>query len=302
MTGFPWRTRCRITRRHYLPAYAIVVRVNAYDAQPVITSPANPRVKWLVGLRKRRARDAEGVTVVEGFEELTLALDAGVRPLALYFCPDLVADDTRLSTVERVAAGGIEVVELGKAAFEKASYRESPDGWLAAVPTPGRAVSELAVGPDPLILVCESIEKPGNLGAMLRTAEAAGVDAVIAASPLADWGNPNVIRASKGTVFALPVAAASSTEVAAWLRERHIQIVVASPGADALVTDLDLTCGTAVVVGAEHAGVSAAWLELTDHAARLPMFGRSNSLNVATSAAIVIYEALRQRASTTSTR
>ncbi len=273
-----------------------------------ITSPANPRVKWLLSLRKRRVRDDEQVAVVEGHDELVLALEAGVRPRLLATCPDLLGEDAA-AIVDRVRSLGAEVVTMGAAAFAKASYRESPDGWLAVVPDPARTLADLepvleaatAVGRRPLLLVCEAVEKPGNLGAMLRTAEAAGVDAVISASPVADWGNPNVVRASKGTLFALPVAAAGAEQVVTWLRSQGIRIVIATPDTDVLVTDLDLTRPTAIVVGAEHDGVSALWFDAERTgpdatAAKLPMMGRVNSLNVATSAAIAVYEAVRQRA------
>ncbi|MBA2561026.1 MAG: RNA methyltransferase [Propionibacteriales bacterium] len=265
------------------------------ELRPEITSPTNPRVKWLVSLRKRRTRDAERVTVLEGFDELTLALDAGVTPRQLFWCDAFGPNPAGPSTLQRVAALGCDVVALGAAAFDKASYRESPDGWLAVVDNPETALDELVLGRVPLVLVCEAIEKPGNLGAMLRTAEAVGVDAVVAASHVADWGNPNVVRASKGTVFAVPVSSASSTEVVDWLRRRGLTIVVASPDADDLVTDVELAGPTAIVVGSEHAGVSSHLRRCADKSAALPMVGRVNSLNVATSAAVLLYEAVRQR-------
>lgn len=261
----------------------------------VITSPANPRVKWLVSLRKRRVRDAEGLMIAEGYDELRLAVDAGVRPHSLFHCPLLAGDAGRLRLATELRAQGTAVVELSRAAFAKASVRESPDGWLAVVPTPGQTLDTLRLSDRPLLLVCDAVEKPGNLGAMLRTAEAAGVDAVIAAAPVADWGNPNVVRASKGTIFAVPVAAASSADVADWLRLHGVAIVAASPQTDTLVTDLDLTRGTAIVVGAEHAGLDKFWLEEADAIATLPMVGQVNSLNVAAAAAAIVYEAVRQR-------
>ena len=268
------------------------------QASRVITSPANARVKWLSGLRRRRSRDVEGVTVVEGYDELKLALDVGVVATELFYCPELVRDGSRLALIERVQSLGGAVTQLGPAAFAKATYRESPDGWIAVVPEPSRPLRELELpsGRPALVLVCEAIEKPGNLGAMLRTADAAGVDAVIAASPVADWGNPNVVRASKGTVFAVPVASASTAEVVGWLAKRQLSVVVATPLTDTLITIVDLTGPTAIVVGAEHEGISTTWLEAADQTAKLPMHGHVNSLNVATSAAVVIYEALRQRA------
>jgi TrmH family RNA methyltransferase len=260
-----------------------------------ITSTANPRVKWLAGLQRRRQRSAAGATVVEGHDEIALAVRAGVSVNTLYWCPSLVRDTARSSLVEDLGARGIELVPLGRAAFDKVSYREHPDGLLAVVPDPTRRLADLELGDRPLVLVCESVEKPGNLGAMLRTAEAAGVDAVVAASPVADWGNPNVVRASKGTLFAVPVASASAEEVLAWLRSSGLRVVVATPDAPVLVTDADLTTACAVVVGAEHAGVSTVLRAGADLSVRLPMLGQVNSLNVATAAAVTLYEAVRQR-------
>ena len=260
-----------------------------------LTSVGNPRVKHLVGLRRRRQRDQLGLMLVEGYEELRLALSAGVVPITLYFAPELVRSDWDLATVTEVAALGSEVVQVSAKVFEKVAYRESPDGWLAVVRTVPTDLAALRMGPNPLTLVCESVEKPGNLGAMLRTADAVGVDAVVAAQPITDWGNPNIVRASKGTVFSVPVAAADSTDVLAWARQRSLRVVAATPETDTMFTDLDLTGPTAVAVGSEKHGLSAEWLESADARVRIPMFGRANSLNVATSAAIILYEALRQR-------
>ena len=259
-----------------------------------ITSPANPRIKQLVALRHRRARDRAGVTLVEGYEELDLALSAGVRPLTLYVCPDLAGDATQPMT-GRVAGLGAEVIRVSRPVFAKIAYRESPDGWLAVVPAVPAGLSLLDPGPRPLVLVCEGVEKPGNLGAILRTADAAGVAAVIAADPVTDWGNPNVVRASKGTVFSVPVASATSAEVLAWIANRSLALVAAAPDGDVLLTDADLSGPAAIVVGSEARGLPAAWLDRADTRVRIPMFGRADSLNVATSAAILVYEAVRQR-------
>lgn len=259
-----------------------------------ITSPTNTQIKWLVNLRKRRSREAERVTVVEGLAELSLAIDAGVVPLQLFYCPALARDPELL--LSRIDQGSTRLISVSEPAFGKASYRESPDGWLAVVADPVRPLAALTLSDRPLVLVCESVEKPGNLGAMLRTADAAGVDAVIAASPVADWGNPNVVRASKGAVFAIPIASGSTDEVVEWLQGHQLAIVVATPKGDELFTSLALTGPSAIVVGAEHAGVSSAWLEVADHTVQLPMRGRVNSLNVAASAAVLVYEAVRQRA------
>jgi RNA methyltransferase, TrmH family len=259
-----------------------------------ITSPANPRVKQLVALRHRRARDRAGVTLVEGYEELDLALSAGICPLTLYVCPDL-AGDAAQPMIGRVAGLGTEMIRVSRPVFAKIAYRESPDGWLAVVPAVPADLSLLDPGPRPLVLVCEGVEKPGNLGAILRTADAAGVAAVIAADPVTDWGNPNVVRASKGTVFSVPVASATSAEVLAWITGRSLALVAAAPDGDVLLTDADLSGPTAIVVGSEARGLPAAWLDRAGTRVRIPMFGRADSLNVATSAAILVYEAVRQR-------
>lgn len=259
-----------------------------------ITSPANPRIKHLVALRRRRERDQAGVTLVEGEAEIQLALAAGVAPQALYYCPEL-ASRAAGQVAARAAARGAEIIRVSRPAFEKISYRDGPDGLLAVVPAVETALDALPLGDSPLVLVCAGLEKPGNLGAILRTADAAGVAAVIAADPVTDWGNPNVVRASKGTIFSVPVASATGTEVLGWLKARGLQLVAAAPDAGRLITDSDLTGPTAIAVGAEQSGLPTEWLERADVTVRIPMFGRADSLNVSTSAAIITYEAVRQR-------
>mgnify|MGYP000082521112 CR=1 FL=1 len=274
----------------------------------LITSVHNPRIRALIHLRERRHREAEGVILIEGADELALALRAGVQPRAVFVCRERLG-----------AAGppfplpaGAEVFEVSRPVFEKIAYRENPDGWLAVAPAPRWSLDGLAQELDraeagrapgrggadrhpPLLLVCEAVEKPGNLGAMLRTADAAGADGVIVCDPATDLGNPNVVRASRGALFSVPVALAASRDALAWLKARGIATVAATPQADRLYTDLDLRGPVALAVGAEDAGLSAAWLEQADLTARIPMTGRVNSLNVAASAALLLYEAVRQR-------
>jgi TrmH family RNA methyltransferase len=262
----------------------------------IITSPANQRVKALTALRRRRAREESGVTLVEGFEELSLALEAGVVPQAVYYCPELMLDAPgREPLVAELAARGTEVIRLGRSAFEKAAYREGPDGFLAVVSAVTRRCAGLQAGPSALTLLCQGVEKPGNLGAMLRTADAAGVEAVIAADPVTDWGNPNLVRASKGTVFSVPVASDTTAASVSWLAARGIALVATTPDTDLDYTDVDYTGPVAIAVGAEKHGLTDEVLEAAAYRVRIPMAGRANSLNVATSAAIVIYEAVRQR-------
>lgn len=263
-------------------------------AELEITSAANPRIKQVVALRRRRGRDQAAVTLVEGQAEIRLALAAGVRPEALYYCPDLNPAGAGL-VIAAAAEHGAQVVRVPRPVFEKISYREGPDGLLAVVPAIGASLDQLAVSASPLILVCAGLEKPGNLGAILRTADAAGVEAVITADPVTDWGNPNVVRASKGTVFSVPVASGTSEQVLDWITGRGLRIVAATPDAGQLVTATDLTGPLAIAVGAEQAGLSDLWLDRADIRVRIPMFGRADSLNVSTSAAIITYEAVRQR-------
>ena len=271
-----------------------------------ISSPANPRLKSLLALRRRRTREESGQTLVEGYEEIGLALSAGVRPGTVYVCEELFSPAGRAGSqdighqsdlLERLRDDRVEVVHLSRQVFEKASYREGPDGLLAVVHAVGRPLDDLPVdGPDHLTLLSQGVEKPGNLGAMLRTADAAGVDDVVAADPVTDWGNPNVVRASKGTVFALPVASATTAEALAWLGTHGIRLVVTTPETDLLHTDVDYTGRVAIAVGSEKHGADETLLEAATHRVRIPMHGKANSLNVAASAAIVLYEAVRQRA------
>lgn len=265
-------------------------------ADLLITSPANPRLKALVRLRRRRARDEERASLVEGYEELALAVESGVRPRVVFHCRELMLDPHLQSgLIDRLRAAGIETIALSRTAFEKVAYREGPDGFIAVLPAIGGGLDALELPTGPLLLVCEGIEKPGNLGAMLRTADAAGVDAVIALDPVTDWGNPNVVRASKGTVYSVAVATSTLTELLPWLGARGIRLVATTPQAPALHTDVDLTAGIAIAVGTEKYGLSEGVLEAAESRVRIPMWGAVNSLNAATAAAIVVYEAVRQR-------
>jgi TrmH family RNA methyltransferase len=267
----------------------------------VITSLQNQKVKDLVALRERRRRKQMGLMLVDGHDELALALEAGARPVELFVCPALVRPGH--GDLARAArAAGATVVEMDERAFRKAAYREHPDGWLATFALPRRRLDDLRLGAVPLLVVAEAVEKPGNLGALLRTADAAGVDAVVSCEPHTDWGNPNVIRASKGTLFTVQTAEAESAQAIAWLKAKGIAIAVGTPEAPAAYTSADFRQPIAIVVGTEREGVSRAWRDAADAAVAIPMAGRVNSLNVATAAALLIYEAVRQRSASRSVR
>jgi TrmH family RNA methyltransferase len=264
----------------------------------IITSPANARLKSLVALRRRRVREELGLTLIEGYDELSLALDAGVVPRTVYYCPELMLDPgVQLDVVPRVQALGSDTQQLGRVAFEKVAYREGPDGFLAEVRSVVRTCADLQVGTAPIALICQGVEKPGNLGAMLRTADAAGVEAVVAADPVTDWGNPNLVRASKGTVFSVPVASDTTAKTLKWLSDNGIALAATTPDTDLDYTDVDYTGSIAIAVGAEKHGLTDEILAAAAYKIRIPMSGRANSLNVAASAAVVIYEAVRQRRS-----
>lgn len=259
-----------------------------------ITSAQNPRIKQVTRLRERRHRDREGLMLVEGADELSLALLGGARPHAVYYCPSLSPRplDELLAQTSQL---GAELIEVSPPVFEKLAYRDNPDGCLAVLPTIRRGLDDLPASSRPLFLVVEAIEKPGNLGALLRTADACAADGVIVCDSTTDLNNPNVVRASRGTLFTVPVAESSNAEALAWLRGRHIGVLAASPAASLAYTAADLRGPVALAVGAEDVGLSAAWIDQADQAVRIPMLGRVNSLNVATAAALLLYEALRQR-------
>lgn len=262
---------------------------------PTITSLQNERVKTAVKLRQRSHRDASGLMLIEGYREILRAIENG-HPLGeLFYCPDLFQGQNNQALLDRAAAAGATLLGCAPHVFEKLSYRDRPDGLLATAPQLRRGLADLALGPAPLLVVAEAIEKPGNLGTILRSADAAGVDAVIVCDRCTDVNNPNVVRASIGTVFSVPVAETTSAEALAALRERGVQIVAATPHAERLYSDVDLTRATAIVVGTEQYGLSETWMKQADTGVRIPMLGQADSLNVAAATTILLYEAARQR-------
>jgi RNA methyltransferase, TrmH family len=267
-----------------------------FDDELVLTSPKNPRVRAAADLRERRARDETGRTIVDGARELDRALTGGAA-VETVFVDDGGLGPAGQATVVRARAAGAEIVPVSGAVLARLAYGDRAEGLVAVVAIPDQSLEALDLGPDPLVVVLEGVEKPGNLGAVLRTAEAAGVAAVVAADPVTDWGNPNVVRSSKGTVFSVPVAAAGTKEVLDWLRGNGIRLVATTPDTDTAHTDVDYRGSVAVAVGTEKEGLTDVVLGAADERVRIPMVGRVNSLNAATAAAVVVYEAVRQRSS-----
>ena len=261
-----------------------------------ISSVTNPRVKQLVKLRNRRERDATGQFIIEGFRELSRALASGIDIKELYSCEALFLGTNEPALIADTITTGATHIRLDEAPFRKAAYRDRPEGLLAVARQFDTQLSSLELDDEPLILVVESIEKPGNLGTMMRTADAAGVNAVVVANPTTDAFNPNVVRASIGSLFTVPLAVASTDEALTWLGISGIRPIVTTPDTEQLHWQADYSGAVALVVGSEQYGLSASWLDSAEDRVRIPMAGTADSLNAAMAAGITLFEAVRQRA------
>lgn len=262
-----------------------------------ITSLTNPQVKAAVRLRDRRERESTGLTIVDGAREILRALDAGVRIDTTFITPDLVRSSDAIAVADRIGRRE-RTIEVSPTVLAKVAFGDRSDGIVAIVEAPRLELADLELPPDPLLVVVEGVEKPGNLGAILRSADGAGVSAVIAADPRTDLFNPNAIRASLGTIFALPVVAAASEDVRAWLAAHGVRPVAAIVEAATPYTRADLTGPVAIVLGSEAHGLSTAWRDEPLVAVSIPMAGVADSLNVSVAAAVLLYEAVRQRTAT----
>ena len=270
------------------------------DSRVRIESPANERIKDAARLRERRDRAATGLTLVDGGREALRAIEAGAVVEKAFVCPALISTQEAKRVNEKLTqdvgpfGAPIEVIEVGERAYAKLAYGDRTDGVVLVVRAPGVVLGELELPPNPLVVVTEDVEKPGNVGAILRTADAVGASAVIAAGGT-DLFNPNVIRASVGTVFTVPLAAAPASEVAARLHELGVRVIATRVDAERLHVDADLTGPIAIVLGSEAQGLSEAWRGPHVESVRIPMAGRADSLNVSATAAVLLYEAWRQR-------
>jgi RNA methyltransferase, TrmH family len=256
-----------------------------------ITSLHNPTVKNLVKLRQRRVRDRQQLVLIDGARALRLALHNTFPITTIYVAADVA--HTYADLLQRARSAGITLQEVSAAVFHKIGYGDNSDGILGVAAQPVVELTALPARALPLYVVTEGLEKPGNLGAILRSADAAGVTGLIVCDPQTDIWNPNVIRASQGAFCTVPIAIATAPEVLDWLRQRHIQILVATPWARQCYIEVDWRLPSALVMGAEHAGVSAIWH--SEIPIRIPMVGQVDSLNVAQAASILFFEAVRQR-------
>ena len=262
----------------------------------VITSVQNQRIKDLVRLRKRPQREKAGALLIEGYRELNRALANQYPIRQLYYCPDWYLGENEPGLVAACRAAGAETVCCSRDVFDKIAYKDRPEGLLAVAAPLAKTLADLPVVHPGLYLIAEAIEKPGNLGSILRSADAAGVHGVIVCDHCTDLNNPNVVRSSVGTVFSLPVVEASTQDTLAWLKQHEVKTLAATPSAKALYTDVDMTQDIALVVGTEKFGLSEAWLNGADLPVRIPMLGQIDSLNVACATTLLLYEAVRQRA------
>jgi len=256
-----------------------------------ITSLANPRVKAYARLKAAKERRQTGLFLIEGYREIERALAAGVDIEILLTCPELLTGGHE-SALEATRALG--TLELAPVPFCKIALRQHPPGMIAVAHSFDTRLERLRLGPDPLVLVVERVEKPGNLGAMMRTADGVGVDAVVMADAATDVFNPNVIRASQGSLFGLPLAVASTADAIEWARGEGLRVIAGYLEADRDLWQSAMTGPTAILVGAEDVGISDAWRDVAE-AVRIPMAGTADSLNASVSAALLLYEAVRQR-------
>lgn len=251
----------------------------------IITSAQNPKIKKLLALQQKSSERREcGLFVVEGRRELQHCIEAGY-----------VVDTVFTLDAQAALPAGVKVFEVSPEVYEKIAYRGGTEGIIAEVRTRNLSLDDLELRENPLIVVLESVEKPGNLGAVLRSADAAGADAVIVCDPLTDLYNPNLIRAAIGGIFTVPCVACPSEEAIAFLKKKGIQILTAQLQDSSLYYDYDMKRGTAIVMGTESTGLTDVWRQAADAHIRIPMLGRLDSLNVSVSAAILLFEAVRQR-------
>lgn len=265
-----------------------------------ITSAQNAKIKELLALQeKSKERRKKGLFVVEGKREIIHCVEAGYEPHTFFICRDIITEkefDSILGAVEENLCGlTCQIIEIPQHLYDKVAYRGGTEGVIAEMHCKEMNLESLKLKKNPLVVVLESVEKPGNLGAVLRSADASGVDAVIVCDPLTDMYNPNLIRSSIGAIFTVPVATATSEEAIAWLKNNGIKIYTAQLQDSEWYYDTDMKGGTAIVMGTEATGLTDVWRKAADAHIKIPMLGRLDSLNVSVSAAILMFEAVRQR-------
>ena len=260
-----------------------------------ITSTQNQLVKDIVQLQeKSKARKKAGQFVIEGAREIEIALKSNYRIMQLLVCFDFFNTETFEQLIQKLLPT-TEIIELSKEVYQKIAYRESTEGIIALAEIKSHALNELVLPEKPLIVVLESLEKPGNIGAVLRTADAAAVDAVIIADPKTDLYNPNIVRSSVGALFTNSIAVVSSSEVIAYLQAKNIPIYSAILQKAVPYFSVDYKQGAAIVMGTESTGLTNSWRDASTENSIIPMDGVIDSMNVSVATAVLIFEAKRQK-------
>ncbi|WP_165044160.1 RNA methyltransferase [Dysgonomonas sp. ZJ709] len=258
-----------------------------------ITSLQNPKIKNIVKLAKNKERHEQNLFIIEGARELSLALSAGYIIESAYVCPELFTKTDYPDVLNSIDEN--KIIEVPQAVFDKVAYREGSDGLLTLARPKAHDLNNLKLSDNPFIIVLEAVEKPGNLGAILRTADAAQIDAVIICDPTTDLYNPNAIRSSVGCSFTVQTAICTSHEALGFLKEKNIKSYAAELQASQWYQDTDFTQPSAIVMGTEADGLTATWLNNADARIKIPMRGKIDSLNVSVSTAVLTFEAMRQR-------
>lgn len=261
----------------------------------ILTSLQNPRVKYTVRLRNRRFREKEKKTLLEGYRELSRASKFGMNIEEVFYAPSLFLGENEFPLLERLEGDGVTVFEVTEPLLRKMAYRDRPEGLIAIAQVREHTLEKMPLVENGLYLIAESIEKPGNLGSILRSADAVGVDGLIICNKCTDIYNPNVVRASTGALFTVPVAEGTSEEIIQWVKDNNILTLAATPHTDYIYTEIDMKQTLAIVVGTEQYGLTELWMNDADYQVKIPMLGKIDSLNVATATTILLYEAARQR-------
>ena len=259
----------------------------------MITSLQNPAIKNIVKLSKSKERKEQQLFVIEGARELSLALQSGYKVDAVYVCREMFEKTKYPDVLNSVDEKSI--FDISPAVFEKIAYRENSDGVVALAKPKSHTLNGLKLSPNPFVIILESVEKPGNLGAILRTADAAAVDAVIVCDPQTDLYNPNVVRSGVGGIFTVQTAVCTSAEAVKWLAEQGIVSYAAELQAFEFYQNIDFTAPSAIVMGTEADGLTDFWLNNANKRIKIPMRGKIDSLNVSVSTAVLTFEAMRQR-------
>ena len=268
---------------------------NRESAMLEIKSSQNARIKALAKLKDKRGREKLGKTFLEGYRLISRALDAAFPMQECYFCPSLFLGTNENALLLKLENNGTKLIEVPEYILRKIAYRERPEGLIAVANTRPHELKDVPVKENGLYLVLESIEKPGNMGSIMRSADASGVDGIIVCDKRTDIYNPNVLTASTGAIFYVPFAVSTSEETLKWLEKHKITTLATSPHADLPYDKVDMTKAIAIVVGTEQSGLTEFWFKNSTIKTLIPMSGKIDSLNVAIATSVILFEASRQR-------